>query len=127
MSSGQSRDEPSPSGSVNALLAQLPLADMVVDQPEEVARYLQRHPHLFGTVQRTTRAAVRQLGGRAQLSLELHRDPETRDKLLALHVRQATYDDNLLAVLDRIAEEQDVDPAASSGWFQLTTDFQPPR
>jgi len=127
ISSGQPQDEPSASETDAAFLARLPLGDLVVDRPEEVARYLERHPDLFGTVQRVTRAATQQLSGRAQLSLELQRDPEIRDQLLTLYVRQVAYDDDLLAVLDQIAEEQGVDPSASSGWFQLTTDFQLPR
>jgi hypothetical protein len=124
---GQSRDESGAPRPIAALLARLPLEELVVERPEEVARYLERHPDLSGTVQRVTWAAARRLGGRAQLSLELHRDPEIREKLLTLYVRQAAYDDDLLAVLDQIAEEQGVDPSTSSGWFQFTTDFQPPR
>ena len=126
-SSGQPPDEPGAARPDTAFLARLPLGELVVDRPEEVARYLERHPDLYETVQWVTRAATQQLRGRAQLSLELHRDPEIRDQLLTLYVRQAAYDDDLLAVLDHIAEEQGVDPLASSGWFRLTTDFQPPR
>lgn len=127
ISSGQPPDEAGAPRSVATLLARLPPGGLVVEGPEEVGHYLERHPDLFEMVERVTQAAAQRFGGRAQLSLELHRDPEIQDKLLALHVRQAAYDDDLLAVLDRIAEEQGVDPAAASGWFQLTTDFQPPR
>ena len=126
INSGQRRDEPGAPKPDTPFLERLPLGDLVVDRPEEVARYLDRHPDLFGTVERVARAVTQQLRGRAQLSLELHHDPEIRDQLLTLYVRQVAYDDDLLAVLEHIAEEQGVDTSASSGWFQLTTDFQPP-
>jgi len=125
--SGQPRDEPGTPRSVAALLSQLSAGDLVIDGPEEVARYLERYPDLVATVERVTRAAAQRFGDRAQLSLELYRDPEIQDEHLTLYVRQAAYDDDLLTILDQIAEEQRIDPSASSGWLQVTTDFQPTR
>jgi hypothetical protein len=125
--SRQSGGEPGSHTTVVAMLAQLARGHLAVDRPREVARYLTQHPDLIGAVQRVTRAARDRLGERAQLSLELQPDPEYRDKVLTLYVRQSAYDDDLLAVLDDIAQAQEIDPSASSGWFRLTTDFQPPR
>jgi hypothetical protein len=70
---------------------------------------------------------VRQeVGEQAELSLEVYGDPESDDRYLTLYVRQAVYEPDLLARLERVAGPFEEQLGDQSGWLLVTTDFRPP-
>ena len=67
------------------------------------------------------------MGRRAQLSLELYRDPEVSDAYLTLYARQEDYEPGLMDELEEVSKQLDEHLEGTSGFLLLTTDFQPPR
>ena len=111
---------------IDSALSELSLHDVVIPRPAEVRGYLLRFPDIVGVARSAAIAASRRLGAKAQLSLELYRDPEIADEYLTIYVRQERYDDSILETIDEISATHEEALAAKSGWLLVTTDFGPP-
>ncbi len=98
-----------------------------IPRPAEVRDYLTHYPDVIAVAGKACEAASALFAGQAELSLELYVDPEIDDRYLTLYVRQNTYDPNIMEMIGRVQEGYDCELDASSGWFLVTTDFQPPR
>ncbi|MFH1909014.1 MAG: hypothetical protein ABIL11_16810 [Chloroflexota bacterium] len=100
---------------------------VAIPQPAIVRDYLIRHLDMTGLLVPICDAARQRFGVQAQLSLESYRDPEIEDEYLTLYVRQKQYDENMLRQIKEIRKSFEGMLAGKTGWFLLTTDFQPPR
>lgn len=112
-----------PKDVLQALLQQ----GVIIPRPLEVQEYLDRYPELCDILPAASKNVREHFGGRAQLSLELYRDPEIEDRYLTLYVQQEHYDSDILDKLNGISASFDVQLSLTPGWFLITTDFQPPR
>jgi hypothetical protein len=99
---------------------------VLISEPSKVREYLIRHFDLTGILRSTCKLALDRLGMTSQLALEVYRDPEIDDSYLTLNIRQHHYTQDILKKIKGIRDEYDIDLANSSGWFLVTTDFQPP-
>ncbi len=120
-------DEPRRDPAGARLVARLRADGVAVEKPGEVGVYFSAHARIGWEVERLSRSARERLGTKASFALELVRDPDIDDEQLALYVRQAEYDADLLDVFDEVVGGQDGDLSLASGRVTLTTDFQPPR
>jgi hypothetical protein len=111
----------------DALLDRLESSGVLVPSPADVKDYLTRYPELAGMVERGAAAAGDRFGDAAQLSLEVYHDREADDEFLCLYVRQREYDRTIMATIEELWSEFDVELAQSRGWLQISTDFQSPR
>jgi hypothetical protein len=111
---------------VETLLTELSLRGIRVPRPSEARGYLVGHPDILDLVRCVAIDASERLGSTAQLSLELHQDPEIAYQYLVLYVRQECYDDGILETIDEILAPHEAALVATSGWFLATTDFKPP-
>lgn len=101
--------------------------NVAIPQPALVRDYLIRHLDMTGLLVPICDAARQRFGARAQLSLEVYRDPEIEDEYFTLYVRQKKYDEDMLRQIKEIRKYYAEILAGKTGWFLLTTDFQPPR
>jgi hypothetical protein len=101
--------------------------EVLVPNPAEVQDYLAAHPDMVELVERVSAAVARRFAGRAQVSLELYRDPEIDDEYVTLCVRQDPYDEDIMDQIDEAAGDYPAELAELSGWFLVTTDFEPPQ
>jgi hypothetical protein len=111
---------------IESMLASVESAGVRIPMRDEVYFYLIRHHDLTDLVPVVVGAAWDRFGDRAQLSLEVYRDPEIEDEYLTLYVRQQRYDPE---IMDRIKEawlDYQDKLVGKSGWLLLTTDFCPP-
>ena len=102
-----------------------------IPRPAEVSGYVERFPDLTQTIRKGCELAALEFFPSAVLSLELYVDPEIDDRYLSLYIRQAAYAPDVMERIERIQAEADAHLydsawAASTGWFLITTDFQPP-
>lgn len=102
------------------------LAGIVLPALADVRTYLVDHPDMADTVLVVCQASRQLFGARAQLSLELYRDPEIDDQYLTLYVRQRAYQADLLAIIDDLRASLRWALSGTAGWLLITTDFQPP-
>jgi hypothetical protein len=107
-----------------ALIQVLREADIEIEEPEQVQRYLQQYPELIGAVQVMSMAARSEFPD-AQLLLTVSQDPEVEDQFLSLVVRRDSYDGTEVGRIERIHEAYR-HQNKGMGWFLLLTDFQPP-
>jgi hypothetical protein len=112
---------------VEAALNRVVASAVRVPRPAEVRGYLSRYPDILLGMERICTVAAGAFGATAQLSLELYRDAEFDHQHLTLYVRQDAYEDSLLEMLDQLMLAHEADLVGRSGWFLVTTDFQPPR
>jgi hypothetical protein len=113
-------------GMVDALLNDLRRQNVAIPRETEVRLYLQAHPGLLDIVREAV-TAVRKRIADGYLVLDVYSDPEIHDQYLELVVRVPVYDERLI---DRIEEAEAGyihKLGSSTGWLQLTTDFQPPE
>jgi hypothetical protein len=100
---------------------------VIIPDPGEVGAYLRQHADLAQLLPEVCGRVRRAFGREPELSLEVHRDPETDDRYLTLYVRQHKYD---VAIMERI---EDVSSRfhdllmAVSGHFLLAADHHRPR
>lgn len=113
--------------SVEETLNLLRSLNVVIPQPALVRDYLFCHPDMTRLLVPICDAARQRFGARAQLSLEVYRDPEIEDEYFTLYVRQKKYDEDVLRQIKEIRKYYAEILAGKTGWFLLTTDFQPPR
>ena len=97
-----------------------------IPEPPQVREYLIRHFDLTRILRSTCKLALDRLGITSQLALEVYRDPEIDDTYLTLNIRQHHYTRNILKQIEDLRAEYEVDLSDSSGWFLVSTDFQPP-
>ncbi len=100
---------------------------VAIPQPASVRDYLIRHLDMTGLLVLICEATRQGFNAQVQLSLESYRDPEIEDEYLTLYVRQKRYDENMLKQIKEIRKSFEGILAGKTGWFLLTTDFQPPR
>jgi len=112
---------------IEDLLSRVQSAVVTVPDPAKVADYLLAHLDMGGVLLSACGAACKSFGPDMQLSLEVYRDPEIDDEYLTLYVRPKKYDSTLLDRIDTVRAEYQGNLADKSGWFLVTTDFQPPR
>lgn len=68
-----------------------------------------------------------EFGPKAELSLELYRDPEIKDEYLTLYVRETRYTADILDRIDRATQAFGKKLERASGSLLITTDFRPPQ
>ena len=112
---------------VASLVSYLEDQGVLVLDRRSVLAYLRAHTDLLPVVRRVADAAVERLGDRCELSLEVYRDPEHGGKKLSLYARQSPNEDGLIDVIEAITDTYWGLAPEATGWFQLTTDYQPPR
>jgi|GEM_PF-1489539 len=98
-----------------------------IPNPAEVKEYLRRYDDMLGLVSAVCRVARTEcFPNGTQLSLELYHDPEIEDEYLTLYVRQEDYERDILKKIKAILSGYGDRLADKSGWFLVTTDFEPP-
>lgn len=117
--------------SVDALLREVRAEGVRIPRPAEVSGYVERFSNLTQVIRKGCELAALEFIPDAVLSLELYVDPEIDDRYLSLYVRQAAYEPDVMERIERVQAEADacLDDSAlddSTGWFLITTDFQPP-
>lgn len=68
---------------------------------------------------------VDRFGGNSQLMLEVCK--EYYEEYLALYIRQEEYQIDLLTIIDELSQTFEDLLVDRSGWFMITTDFDPPK
>jgi hypothetical protein len=99
---------------------------ILISEPSQVREYLTRHFDLTRILRSTCKLAIDRMGMTSQLALEVYHDPEIDDSYLTLNIRQHHYTEDILKHIENLRDEYEVNLADSSGWFLVTTDFQPP-
>lgn len=99
---------------------------VAVQQQDEVSRYLTTYPDIAKLVPRAV-DAIRKHIPNAHLLLDVYSDPEIDDRYLVLYVRVPVYDEAFMARIEEAEAEYIEQLSNSTGWLQLTTDFQPPE
>ena len=111
---------------IEMLLNWLLTQKVFILEPSQVRKYLIRHFDLTRILRSTCKVALARLGMTSQLALEVYRDPEIGDAYLTLTIRQHHYTKDILNQIEDLRAEYEVDLADSTGWFLVSTDFQPP-
>ena len=96
-------------------------------QPLKVRDYLYSYPDIAELSLKVSDSIYQYFDFRAQLSLEIEDDEVPNSEYLVMYVRVPEYDNS---VMDRIRKIRDGYYALldnTTGWFLLTTDFNPPR
>lgn len=94
--------------------------------PGEVIDYLQKHRGLYDATLLACILTEEKFGSRAQISLELYKDPEIDDQYLTVYVRQNEYETDIIKEIDAICEEYAPAMTDEQGYLLVTTDFHPP-
>jgi hypothetical protein len=114
-----------PSTPVPAALPALDVpADVTVEDADEIRAYLAQHPDLIPLVPEVCREARRQLGDEVDLVVRINRDPEFYDPYVKIVVRFPRYDGDQMNRLDQLRDQFIPALEASTGWFNITTDFR---
>jgi hypothetical protein len=114
----------SPYARIETVLAKLRI---LLPNLPEVRAYLRQHSDLAKLVPAVCAEARREFGAEAELTLQLYRDPEIKDRHLSLYVRLPSYNDGVSGRLDRATEPFEDELCNASGFLVVTTDFQTPR
>jgi hypothetical protein len=93
----------------------------------EVRSYLDRHPDLFGVTERICKAARREFGPEAVLTLGVYRDPEIPEEYPLLRVRLPSYAPDTLRRIRSVSDPYEQELSDKSGSIVVTTDFRPLR
>jgi hypothetical protein len=93
---------------------------------EEVIDYLQRHRGVYDATLLACVLTDEEFGDRAQISLELYKDPEIDDRYLTIYVRQTEYEPDIIEKIDAISKQFASAITSESGYILVTTDFHPP-
>lgn len=75
-----------------------PLCDVTIE-------YILQHQNIYDIIIYACIATEECFRERAQVSLELYRDPEIKDEYLTIYVRQITYEPNLIDEIDKLSEK----------------------
>ena len=107
-----------------ALLDSLVSAHTRITSIDDVTAHLRQHPHLIEAVQAAVEATPTVIGTPYELELLLKSDPEIADyRVLTLVIRLASYDGNLLEMLDHIQDAADRHVVGESDRLLVTSDF----
>jgi hypothetical protein len=93
----------------------------------EVKYYLRSHEDILDLVCGVCKGVREHFPSNTQLSLEVYHDPEMDDEYLTLYVRQEEYETDILRKIKVILSGYSDFLKGKSGWFLVTTDFQPPK
>ena len=97
-----------------------------LENPHSIREYLLRFTELLDVIPQAVDAAKRHFP-KAQLVMDVYRDPEITDCYLVLYIRLKHYDDSVIERLEK-AEAEFLDQLVNkAGWIQLTTDFREPE
>ncbi|MDD1686528.1 hypothetical protein [Methanoregula sp.] len=94
--------------------------------PGEVIDYLQKHRGIYDLTLYACTLTEEEFGSRAQISLELYKDPEIDDQYLTIYVRQNEYEPDIIKKIDAICKEYASAMTGEEGYILVTTDFHPP-
>ncbi|MGB9720334.1 MAG: hypothetical protein ACPL28_02490 [bacterium] len=97
-----------------------------IPEPAEVRNYLLVYPDMINILLPVFNKITEKFNTSAQISLEVYEDPEINDKYLTAYIRQETYNENIMDLIDEISSECESLLANSTGWLLITTDFQSP-
>ena len=106
-------------------LQNLKLSHVIIPNPFEVHKYLEKYPELIGIVLMASQSAREKFDPEDQLSLEIFNDHESDNQTLTLYIRKKHYIGSLLKTINDITDEYSPFLADKNGWFVLTTDYQP--
>ncbi|MCI0665687.1 MAG: hypothetical protein L0220_31920 [Acidobacteria bacterium] len=112
---------------VEPLLKRLRERGIIIPEPDEVRGYLTRYPDAIGVTEKACDLTRSEFAGRAELSLELYRDPEIYDPHLVLYIRQEKYDSDIMEAIERIHDGYEEYMFDIEGWLLVTTDFDRPK
>jgi hypothetical protein len=112
---------------LRALFEKLSAIGVRLPEPSITQSYLDHHPDMVGLVDDLCRAIVEEFCQTSQVSLEVYRDPESRQRHLVVMIRQSPYDSNIIDRADSVMDHFSDALTTSSGWVHVSTDFQPPR
>ena len=121
------RGSASETAGIEAALSVLSRKRIEIRNGGDVRGYLLRHSDMADMAVHVCDLASRCLGPQSQLSLEVYHDPEFEDEYLTLVVRQEVYDERLFDAIQDLRKEYQHELAGASGWFLVTTDFEPPK
>lgn len=102
-------------------------AGVQVTDASSINAYIARHSDMAALVSDVCNRVMREFGDVSQISLVVYEDAETPDSFLAVFVRQAEYNPDIMRRTNAIMHEYSDRLSGASGWIQVTTDFQPPR
>jgi hypothetical protein len=109
------------------LAGQLAGHGILISDPADVRKYLDSHADLGKIVPSVCAQARREFGRRAELTLQVYRDPEIKDLHLSLMVRLPSYGEDIMIRLDRVTQPFEEGLCSASGYLLVTTDFRPSR
>ncbi len=93
----------------------------------EVRSYLDSHADMYGVTEEICKAARREFGPEAFLTLQVYHDPEIDDEYLVLYVRLRTYGPDTMSRIRSVADAFENELCQTSGSILMTTDFRPIR
>ncbi|MCI0641531.1 MAG: hypothetical protein L0Y72_12830 [Gemmataceae bacterium] len=100
--------------------------DVLVRGGRCVQKYLKKYRALAKLIPPICRRIREEFGREAELTLEIHQDPEFDDRHPILYVRLPRYDSATMDRIYRITAAFDDELTNASGWFLVTTDFRKP-
>jgi hypothetical protein len=106
------------------LLQALAQYDVVIDCPDHIRTYLQRHTELIPHVLTAVEQTRQEFGEAAELTLTINDDPESYDPYLKMYVSLPNYGPDTMPRIDRIQEPLDEATAGLEGYFLVTTDHR---
>lgn len=89
-----------------------------------VHAYLSKHRKLAQLLPAICRRMREEFGPRAELVLDVNRDPEFEDPYLKLVVRLACYERTMASRIDSIWNKFEKDLCDIPGWLLITTDYR---
>jgi len=93
---------------------------------DSTINYILQHQDIYYIILYACISTEECFGERAQISLELYRDPEIKDEYLTIYVRQNAYESNLIDTIDKLSKKFEEVLGEEENWFLITTDFNPP-
>ncbi|MGF3497012.1 MAG: hypothetical protein ACQXXC_05220 [Methanolinea tarda] len=93
--------------------------------PQDLYKFLVEHHDLIDIIAFSCGQVCKRFNETTSLSLEICDDDS--EQYLALYVRQDEYQEGLLEIIDEISIKYEDLLSSRSGWFMVTTDFNPPR
>jgi hypothetical protein len=111
---------------IEGMLGSIRREGIIVSNPNEIQDYLLYHSDMIEFLKLIITVSLDKFDYKTQLELKIYNDPEIDDSYLALYLRQEEYDANILEAIEDVCIEFEDELADKSGWFELTTDYQPP-
>lgn len=93
--------------------------------PLDLYKFLIEHQDLIDIIAFSCGQVCQRFEETTSLSLEICADDN--EQYLALYIRQDEYQKGLLKIIDEISIQYEDLLPSRSGWFMVTTDFNPPR